>query len=182
MWTLTIGQLISQIYVEEFTLPFMNLYGCEFVIRLSLGAEYIGICNYSWGLYYVASNIFCHKINETRKTMNTSDSETQLAVSGEDGEPLSPTQKIRGPHYVSGLERPPLNWFDYLKYGWSTIATVGSVIIICYGIATESYVLPVNPVGGFIVAIVGITILFYLEGLYIGIRVIIVVILIHCYV
>jgi hypothetical protein len=34
---LTYGQLISQIFVEEFTLQFLNLYGAEFVVRLSLG-------------------------------------------------------------------------------------------------------------------------------------------------
>jgi hypothetical protein len=34
---LTYGQLISQLFVEEFTLQFMNLYGNEFVVRLALG-------------------------------------------------------------------------------------------------------------------------------------------------
>jgi hypothetical protein len=34
---LTYGQLISQIYVEEFTLQFLNMYGSEFVVRLALG-------------------------------------------------------------------------------------------------------------------------------------------------
>jgi hypothetical protein len=34
---LTYGQLISQIFVEEFTLQFLNMYGAEFVVRLSLG-------------------------------------------------------------------------------------------------------------------------------------------------
>jgi hypothetical protein len=34
---LTYGQLVSQIFVEEFTLQFLNLPGCEFVVRLSLG-------------------------------------------------------------------------------------------------------------------------------------------------
>jgi hypothetical protein len=45
--TLTVGQLISQVFVEEFTYQFLNLYDCEFVIRLSLFAEWIGICNVS---------------------------------------------------------------------------------------------------------------------------------------
>jgi hypothetical protein len=34
---LTYGQLVSQIFVEEFTLQFLNLPGCELVVRLSLG-------------------------------------------------------------------------------------------------------------------------------------------------
>jgi hypothetical protein len=34
---LTYGQLISQLFVEEFTLQFLNMYGNEFVVRLSLG-------------------------------------------------------------------------------------------------------------------------------------------------
>lgn len=46
--TLTFGQLVSQLFVEEFTIQFLNMYGCEFVVRLSLAAEYIGICHFSW--------------------------------------------------------------------------------------------------------------------------------------
>jgi hypothetical protein len=44
--TLTYGQLISQIFVEEFTLQFLNMYGSEFVVRLSLGniSEYSVLC------------------------------------------------------------------------------------------------------------------------------------------
>jgi hypothetical protein len=33
---LTFGQLVSQIFVEEFTLQFLNLYGNEFVVRIAL--------------------------------------------------------------------------------------------------------------------------------------------------
>jgi hypothetical protein len=64
--TLTIGQLISQIFVEEFTLQFMNLYGCEFVIRLSLSAEWIGVCNFSWLLYGTASRFCCQKVIQAK--------------------------------------------------------------------------------------------------------------------
>jgi hypothetical protein len=39
---LTYGQLVSQIFVEEFTLQFLNLPGCEFVVRLSLGKTFGG--------------------------------------------------------------------------------------------------------------------------------------------
>jgi hypothetical protein len=56
--TLTFGQLISQIYVEEYTIQFLNLYGCEFVIQLSLWTEYIGVCNFSWLLYHLSSRYF----------------------------------------------------------------------------------------------------------------------------
>jgi hypothetical protein len=47
MWVLTIGQLIPQLYVEEFTLPFLNLYGCHLVTRVCFAAEWIGICHFS---------------------------------------------------------------------------------------------------------------------------------------
>ena len=40
---LTYGQLVSQIFVEEFTLQFFNLPGCEFVVRLSLGKAQNGV-------------------------------------------------------------------------------------------------------------------------------------------
>ena len=37
---LTYGQLVSQIYAEEFTVQFMNLYGCNLVVMMALGAEW----------------------------------------------------------------------------------------------------------------------------------------------
>ena len=56
--TLTFGQLVSQIYVEQYTIAFLNLYGCEFIIRLSLFVEYIGVCNFSWLLYNLQAALF----------------------------------------------------------------------------------------------------------------------------
>jgi hypothetical protein len=55
--------LISQIFVEEFTLQFLNLYGCEFIIRLSLFTEWMGICNFSWLLYGIVSRVICYVIS-----------------------------------------------------------------------------------------------------------------------
>ena len=51
---LTIGQLIGQIFVEEYTLPFLNLYGCEFVIRLSLGAGNFYTNSFKLLLYFIS--------------------------------------------------------------------------------------------------------------------------------
>ena len=45
--TLTFGQLIGQIFVEEFTLPFLNLYGCQFIIRLALAIECTGMIRFA---------------------------------------------------------------------------------------------------------------------------------------
>jgi hypothetical protein len=69
---LTFGQLASQIYVEEFTLPFLNLYGCEAVIHLSLFTEWIGVCNFSWFLYHASSYLCCRTIQKAKVTMDTS--------------------------------------------------------------------------------------------------------------
>lgn len=56
---LTYGQLISQLYVEQYTLSFMNLYGCNFVTYVCLGAEYVGICHFSHLLFHTMSRLFC---------------------------------------------------------------------------------------------------------------------------
>ncbi len=53
----------------------------------------------------------------------------------------------------------PLN-----RFVWSTIATLGSVGIIIYGIGIGSYVLPVPVPVAYIIALTAGTILFYLEG------------------
>lgn len=83
----------------------------------------------------------------------------------------SPTEKIRGPNYDSGIhiDIHKLTIFDYCKYAWSTVATLGSVLIICYGISLKAYVLPIPVGAAYILAFCVLTILFYLEGLMIAI-------------
>jgi hypothetical protein len=163
---LTFGQLISQIYVEEYTMPFLNLYGCNFVLRICLFAEYIGVCNFSWLLYFISSRLLCHKVIEAQRSIDTADA---LAANQSTEEAMSPTEKIRGKDFDLGISKKSLNWFDYFKYLWSTSATLGSLVVIIYGILSKSYVLPVPVAGAFIVAIVGLSILFVLEGLMIAI-------------
>lgn len=97
--TLTIGQLISQIFVEEFTIQFLNLYGCEFCIRLSLGAEYIGICHFSWLLYFMVSRLACGSVLKIQKNMNSQQSKDDLVC------PESPTAKNRGPDFDNGVAK-----------------------------------------------------------------------------
>ena len=52
----------------------------------------------------------------------------------------------QGPTLTVG-NKTKLSVFDCIKYLWSTVATLGSVAIIMYGISIESYVLPVNVAG-----------------------------------
>lgn len=59
--TLTFGQLISQLYVEQYTLSFNNMIGCNFVTQVCLGAEYVGICHFSHLLFHFGSRLFCGK-------------------------------------------------------------------------------------------------------------------------
>lgn len=133
--------------MEEFTLQFMNLYGCEFVIRLSLGAEWIGVCNFSWLLFGIVSRLFFHKVRRIQKELNRTKSTDNILGNAESQsvsnnnanvEPMSPTEMNRGPDYVSGLEpEEKLSWFDYFKYIWSTCATIGAMVVVCYGISLQ---------------------------------------------
>jgi hypothetical protein len=164
---LTFGQLVSQIYVEEFTLQFLNMYGNEFVVRLSLSAEWIGVCNFSWLLFHIASRLACRSVMEAQRSINSSDS---IEEGADHRIPRSPTQLNRDPDFVSnlGLEEP-LNWFDYLKYVWSTAATLGAIFVVGLGISGGYYVLPTPVVATFVLLIVALIILFYLEGLMIAV-------------
>ena len=67
---LTFGQLVSQIYVEEYTLQFLNLYGCEFVVRLALAAEWVGICHFSWLLFHTASRVACYSVRKAQRELD----------------------------------------------------------------------------------------------------------------
>jgi len=169
---LTFGQLVSQIFVEEFTLQFMNLYGVEFVIRLSLGAEWVGICHTSWGLFHSTARLLCSDVKRAKKIMNSQNDLTQL-TDAEAAAPVdtrSPSQKIRGPDFESGLhKKEPLTWFDGIRYLWSTFATGCSIGIILYGISIKAYVLPTPVPAAYIIAILMLANLFFLEGLMIAV-------------
>ena len=282
------------------------MYGCEFVIRLALGAEYIGVCNFSWLLYGTVSRVFFPRIRRAAKQLRNANSFTTLlpAVTEEaDADADAAAEAVRtrsrtrsrsrsrggssatAPASVStsaaataagagaaqdharvrrmsneltmpvnlhlattaayyedystdapsaatneeeeaeevdlgGIDlelagggnggggggddgggvslefdgaltlhtahrgadfdaeqlqlqqmqdankstKTPLSWFDYVKYVWSTIVTLGSVLIICYGISIQAYVLPIPPVGAYILALCMLVCLFYLEG------------------
>ena len=84
--------------------------------------------------------------------------------------PMSPTERNRGPDYDNGLEQDKsITPFDILRYLWSTFATVGSLFIIFYGISIQAYVLPSPPGGTYIIFIMFLILLFYLEGLMIAV-------------
>jgi len=68
--------------------------------------------------------------------------------------------------YREGYE---ISLFDIFKYTWSTVVTLGSVVIIMYGIAKGESVLPVPVSVCFILFFATMIGLFYLEGLMIAI-------------
>ena len=51
-------------------MQFLNFYGCEFCIRLALFAEFIGICHFSWLLYYVSSYFACGNVIKLQKNLD----------------------------------------------------------------------------------------------------------------
>lgn len=160
--TLTYGQLISQIFVEQFPVEFLNLYGTEFVIRLCLGTEALGICHWAWFLYHVTSRMFYGSVMRAKEEMKTSDGILTTRV--DENEPMSPTAKNRGPDHDDGVELT-LRFVDIVRYVLSAFVTIAAIVIVCYGIVNKSYVLPVEPGGAFAVVIIDLTLLYFLEGL-----------------
>jgi len=181
---LTYGQLVSQLFVEEFTLQFMNLYGCYFCMSLAFAAEFIGIPNFSWLLFHGSSRLFCGKVREAKKIIKERRSNEALmemeqsakaaeqakaerAAAGLPDE--DPNDIERGAHFVAIGSKEPFNWADYLRFTWSSFATLGSLAIILWGIAEKAYVLPVEVPGAYIIAILMMINLWYLEGLMIAV-------------
>ncbi len=153
---LTYGQLISQLFCEEFTMPFMNKWGCYSVTQLGLFAEYIGICHFSHLLYKGSSMFFCGSVIEAQKTI---DSETNLVAhkSGND------TDDSEEP------SSPQLTAWDIFRYGWSTIVTVSALFVTLIGIGEGHYILPAPVPATYVIFIVTMILLFYLEGLMIAV-------------
>ncbi len=186
--TLTFGQLIGQIFVEEYTLQVLNLFGCEFIIRLSLGVEWLGVCHFSWLLYHTASFLCCFlrhgrgPVDDSSPPLDQTVSRTgtRFVSMPEEGvssaaseEPMSPTARNRSPDYVHlsviDVNQTSFSLFDYFRYLWSTVATLGAIFIVLYGISLQAYVLP-TPVGAtYIVFFLVLVLLFYLEGMMIAI-------------
>ena len=71
------------------------MYGCEFVTRLSLFTEYIGVCHFSWLLYHVSSLLACKSVLDAKKTMRSMKSTDGMLENGEGARPKSPTEHNR---------------------------------------------------------------------------------------
>lgn len=117
------------------------------------------------------SRVTCRSVRKAQAEMISQRStDAILDADAEAGDPMSPTAANRGPDFDNGLEEEaPLTWFDVLKYAWSSLATLGSLFIIFYGIKIQAYVLPTPPGATYIIFFLFLILLFYLEGLMIAI-------------
>ena len=136
MWVLTFGQLIPQLFVEEFCLPFLNLPGCYSVTKLAFGAEFVGICHFSWLLFYSVNTCVFGK-NKSSSNQDGNAAPTVASVSAQEVARFSEVQQ-----QDELIETYLLKAFTFVKYLWSTFVTLGSVIIIFYGISQHYSVLP----------------------------------------
>jgi hypothetical protein len=135
-----------------------------------IGAEFIGICHFSWLLYHTVAYLTCGSVRKAQAEIDSQKVIDRDEIIAADAAPMSPTELNRGTDFDNGMapERP-LNWFDLLRYTWSSVATLGSLFIIFYGISIEAYVLPSPSGGTYIIFFLFLTLLFYLEGLMIAI-------------
>ena len=164
MLVLTFGQLISQLYVEQFTLPFVNLYGTNFCVGLALFMEYIGVCHFSWLLYHVVSAVACYSLRKAAKE-HRAQQEAEFAKVGGSPSDANASPLIETNHHLINPDlTTPEKCFEVAKYCWSTFATGCSIFLVCVGIARGYAVLP-SPIGAqYVIFICVLTLLFYLEG------------------
>ncbi len=161
---LTVGQLVSQLFVESFTIPFHALPGVNFVIKLCLATEYVGLCHWSWFLYEISNRLACIKVVRAKKRMLTEERATS-----EEMEPLSPTQMNRGENFDLGIPEDDMNAFDIFRYIWSCALSFGAICVVFYGISTGSYILHVPVGAAYTIAALTLALLFYLEGVMIAV-------------
>lgn len=155
---LTFGQLISQLFVEEFTVQFVNMPGNEAVIRLCLATEWCGVCHFSWLLFHISNKMMCEKVSRAKPQMDE-----ELAADGDDALLIERRRQEKEEEESSNA------LFDAFRYLWSTGLSVFAVIVVIYGISQEVYLLHVPAGVAYIIAVVALTGLFYLEGLMIAI-------------
>ena len=203
---LTFGQLLPELLCEEFTMQFLNMYGCNIVVRLALLVEYVGICHFSWLLYETMLAIFCNSgrmisrssrnnvgssagsafqavgnVNDIQRNTNDATGHQEAcfqSIQNNDSEVKDHSDAEAanaglGMELISGPALPlhvkELNWFDYLKYFWSTSVSLGSIVVVIIGIYNGYYVLEISVVWAYVLLLVSLTLLFYLEGLMVAI-------------
>jgi len=150
MIILTFGQLIPQLFVEQYTLPFMNGLGCQFVMHLCIWAEFLGVCHYSWLLYHTVAGIVCRSIRQ--KAIETGQSDTATAEGVTLSDELAEKEELLGP-------------WDLFRFSWSTFVSFCAVFFILTGIARGYAILPASIGVCYVVLILFLGLLFYLEGL-----------------
>jgi hypothetical protein len=154
------------------SVPF--IYMLLYISLFYLGAEFIGICHFSWLLYYVTAFSTCGSVRMAQAEIDSQKDITFKAIGDADEDtdaaPESLTEANRGPDFDNGITpKRPFNLFDLFRYIWSTVATIGSLFIIFYGISIQAYVFPTPPAGTYIVFFCFLVLLFYLEGLMIAV-------------
>ena len=83
LFVLTFGQLIPQLYVEEFCLPFLNLPGCYAVTKFAFGAEYIGVCHFSWLLFHSVNSCIFGRKKDSDSERSNKNSANRMALDKE---------------------------------------------------------------------------------------------------
>lgn len=188
-WVLTVGQLVPQLYVEEFTLPFLNLHGCWFVTQLAFAAEFIGICHFSWILFYAVSSLLFGTVYETAahtatgvpscdpdatssagkaNALTTTNLESRAAARVPTTSNVTASQERRVDFdeiSLSSAAKGELTSWDIVRYIWSSCVTIGALAVCVTGIYYEYSLLPAPTVVVYLVFICALVLLFYLEGL-----------------
>ncbi len=153
LFTLTFGQLVPQLLVEQYTLPVMNIYGCYCITKLCFFAEYIGICNFSWLLFHSADYLFFSK---------------NILIRDND-EDISNVENTNSIEQTPSTNNLRMEYFDIIKHIWSTTVTLLAICIVGYGVSKQYSVLGLPAPVLFIVLIAALVLLFFLEGLMIAI-------------
>ena len=162
MVVLTFSQVTTQLLVEEFTIPFINMYGCYSVTQLCFAVEYTGVCSFSWLLFHTIDSLcFEHEI-----VLSTNAPWPQRIQSEEE---VSCPPIVCEDFHGTDLATIKTGWFDIMKYMWSSAITLVSLLIVAYGLSKQYAILKAPAVVLYIVFMASLTLLFYLEGLMIAI-------------
>lgn len=167
---LTFGQLVSQIFVEEFTIPFLNLHGCYSIIMFSLAIERIGVCHFSWLLFHAAVKFITTFTDAIPAPPDHSAPSFDSKVSYQATTELRNPDMLNSPLLASpSKDEGDFFWLDVVRYVWSTAVTLGAIGVIGWGVSEEAYVLDVPEPVAVVALLCCLVVLFYLEGLMIAI-------------
>jgi hypothetical protein len=144
-----IGQLVPQLIATTHPLFVMRAPGTQAVVYIAMLLQRLGVTHFAWAVTHCFRWRIMHREERIMNSGDTSATEKALRL------------RVNGGEHA----KPDLGIFELIKYAVMTAASLFSLFIIIAGVSAGESRFPAHPAVNFVLMIVSILLLGYLEGL-----------------